>query len=95
MGTFADAAPLSSQSRSALPSGVICRPELSRTAALSSWRNAVRVKRAADEREAILRTASIPGWELWYSSRMGETFRWNCSRFAVQGKPQYGHPALL
>ena len=29
-GTFADAAPLSSQSRNALPSGVICQPELSR-----------------------------------------------------------------
>jgi hypothetical protein len=29
-GTFTDAAPLSSQSRNALPSGVICQPELSR-----------------------------------------------------------------
>jgi len=29
-GTFADAAPLSSQSRNALPCGVICKPELSR-----------------------------------------------------------------
>ena len=29
-GTFADAAPLSSQSRNALPSGVICQPEQSR-----------------------------------------------------------------
>jgi hypothetical protein len=29
-GTFADAALLSSQSRNALPSGVICQPELSR-----------------------------------------------------------------
>jgi hypothetical protein len=29
-GTFADALPLSSQSRNALPSGVICQPELSR-----------------------------------------------------------------
>jgi hypothetical protein len=29
-GTFADAAPLSSQSRNALPSGVICQPALSR-----------------------------------------------------------------
>ena len=30
MGTFADAAPLSSKSRNFLPSGVICQPELSR-----------------------------------------------------------------
>jgi hypothetical protein len=29
-GTFADAAPLSSQSRNALPSGAICQPKLSR-----------------------------------------------------------------
>jgi hypothetical protein len=29
-GTLADAAPLSSQSRNALPCGVICQPELSR-----------------------------------------------------------------
>jgi hypothetical protein len=29
-GTFADAAPLSSQSRNALLAGVICQPELSR-----------------------------------------------------------------